>query len=265
MKAPVKKKKRWPSPKFDENVQPHFLFMITPPYSGSTAISKILNTSHRSMTLAPNGEGHWLIPGLYEKDRWNSDKEIPYESVKATWLSKYQEVQGLTHNIDVVIEKSPPNMMRMEQLSSQFNDCSFIANNRDPYAICASMLYRHRNTDSFTAEERISMLSALAKNWLIRSTKIKELTASLNAPLLTYENFCNNPSSIKNILNLPSGVAESITPDAVITVKDYKPQPISNQNERQISKLTNQEIEHISGILKSNEQLLDFFGYQLLH
>lgn len=40
-----------------------------------------------------------------------------YLSVKATWLSVYQQVKLLTKNIDVVIEKSPPNMGRIKQLS----------------------------------------------------------------------------------------------------------------------------------------------------
>jgi len=142
MKFFRKNQEKWPSPKFDENDQPHFLFIITPPFSGSTALSELLSTSHRTMILQPRGEGQWLVPGLSEKDRWSPDKEVNYLSVKATWLSTYQQVKRLTQNIDVVIEKSPPNMMRIEQLSSQFRDYSFLVNNRDPYANQQLSLFR---------------------------------------------------------------------------------------------------------------------------
>ena len=258
------KRDRWPSPKFDENDQPHFLFIITPPYSGSTALSELLNTSYRTMILHPKGEGQWLVPGLCEKDRWDPQKEVNYQSVKATWLSTYQRVSRLTQNVDVVIEKSPPNMMRMEQLSSQFRDCSYIANNRDPYANCASILYRHHDADNLSTHERKEALYSLAKGWILRSEKIRYLTSILSAPLLTYEEFCSNPSSVVKLLNTPKGVSESINPNASVKVKDYKPQPISNQNERQITKLNDEEIEHVSESLKSNSELLEYFGYQLL-
>lgn len=264
MLSPIKKKEKWPSPKFDENDQPHFLFIITPPYSGSTALSELLNTSHRTMLLHPRGEGQWLVPGLCEGGRWNPDKEVNYLSVKATWLSTYQKVNRLTKNVDVVIEKSPPNIMRMEKLSSQFRDYSFLANNRDPYANCSSILYRNHDAKNLSPNKRKEILGNIAKQWIKRSFRIKELMHSLNSPLLTYEEFCSNPSSVINFLNTPSGVSESINPEGMVKVKDYNPQPISNQNERQISKLTAEEVEHISTILKTNSKLLEFFGYQLL-
>jgi hypothetical protein len=40
---------KWPVPKFYESNQSHFLFIITPSYSGSTALSELLN--YRTTTL----------------------------------------------------------------------------------------------------------------------------------------------------------------------------------------------------------------------
>jgi len=260
----VKKKNKWPMPNFDENDQPHFLFIITLPYSGSTALSELLNSSHRTMILQERGEAQWLVPGLCEEDRWDPKKKVNFLSVKAVWLNKYQQVKRLTQNIDVVIEKSPPNMMRIEELSSQFLDYSFIANNRNPYATCASILYRNYNAENISSNQRRDILEYETKDWLLRSYKIKELITRLNIPLLTYENFCHEPESILKILNLPDGVAETINPHAAVKVKDYKTQPITNQNERQISNLTDAEIAHIGNILAAHSGLLEFFGYQLI-
>lgn len=255
---------RWPIPRYDENNQPHFFFLITPPYSGSTAIAKLLNTSQRTMTLTNNGEGQWLVPGLCEQDRWDPNKEVDYESVKATWLNVFQKEKKLNPHVDVVIEKSPPNMMRIEKLSSQFTDYSFLANNRDPYANCASILYRHHDPDNISSKKRKEVLEQLAQNWLIRSYKLKEIITKNEVPLLTYEQFCQNPSSILEVLELPEGVSDTVDINAKVKVKDYKAQFISNQNERQISNLTNSDIESIGRILKTEIALLEFFGYGVM-
>lgn len=256
------KENKWPLPAFKKNDIPHFLFIITPPYSGSTALCQLLNSSHRTMILQPQGEGQWMLPGLCEDDRWDPKKEVDYSSVKAVWVSKYQAIKRLTQNIDVVIEKSPPNIMRMGKLAAQFEKHSFIANNRDPYAICASILYRHHDADKLSYIQRKEALDGLVEDWIVRSLKIQELIERFNAPLLTYESFCKKPSSVLDILNLPDGVSETISPNINVKVKDYEPQPIINQNERQISKLTRSEIDHISSILESSNNLLSFFGYR---
>ncbi len=257
-------KPRWPTPEYDDNNQPHFLFLITPPYSGSTAIAKILDTGRRTMTLSNNGEGQWLIPGLCKKDRWNPDKKVNYKSIKAVWLNKYQSKKKLNQDIEVVIEKSPPNMVRIENITSLFKNHSFLANNRNPYANCASILYRLYNPTKISMEKRKRILEQLAEGWLMRSRRIKELIIKYKVPLLTYEQFCQNPSSILDSLNLPKGVSEDIDINAEVKVKDYKPQIISNHNERQISNLTKKDIENINHILEKERNLLDFFGYDLL-
>jgi hypothetical protein len=252
----------WPEPSFDENDQPHFFFIITPPYSGSTALAELINTSHRTMILHPKAEGQFLIPGLHKHERWNPNKEINYQSIKASWLNRFQFVNRLTQNIDVVIEKSPPNMLIIDKLISLFHDYSFLANNRNPYANCASLLYRKYDADSISSSDRLDALSFLARGWIKRSTIVKNLVQKYNMPLMTYENFCQNPSSIISLLNLPDGVAETINPSAKVKVKDYKKQIIQNQNERQIANLKPDEIACISQILHPYSELLDFFGYQ---
>ncbi len=259
-----KMKPKWPAPPYDEENQPHFLFIITPPYSGSTALAKVLDTSPRTMTLRKNGEGSKLVPGLSQKDRWNPDKKVDYASVKAVWLNRFQEVKRLYPHIDVVIEKSPPNMMRIEKLSSQFSEYSFIANNRDPYANCSSILYRNWYAKYFNSKKRKRLLEEYAKDWMMRSYKIRELVIEKNIPLITYEHFCHDPSAILGVLRLPEGVAETMDLKAKVKVKDYEPQPITNQNDRQIKNLTDDEIECIGSILKSDNDLMKFFDYQVM-
>jgi hypothetical protein len=255
---------RWPVRPFKPGLEPHFLFIITPPYSGSTALTEVINTSHRTMLLEKRGEGQWLIPGLCEPDRWQATKQVNYESVRSVWLHQFQYVHSLVRTVDVVIEKSPPNMMRIEKLAPLFQKYSLIANNRDPYANCASILYRSRNVETLSSEERADALRLLANKWLVRSRRLLDLVQRCDIPLLTYETFCDSPSSALRRLRLPDGLAETINTNAVLTIKDYKPQQLSNQNLRQISQLTGDDIEAISRIIRKDEELLEFFGYNEL-
>lgn len=253
----------WPVVSFDEEIEPHFLFIITPPYSGSTALAEFLNTSNRTTFLQQRAEGQWLVPGMCADDRWEKNKVINYKSVKSIWLNKYQSIAKLEENIDVVIEKSPPNMMRIAELSSQFRSFSFIANNRNPYANCASILYRHYDADKISSENRIEILSNLAINWLKRSNIIDNLIEKLHIPLITYESFCKKPSSVVSVLQTPMGVTDTINVDPIVSVKDYPPQKIINQNDRQINKLSDIEIKHLSGIFSEYQNLLDRFKYSV--
>jgi hypothetical protein len=59
-------------------------------------------------------------------------------------------------------------------------------------------------------------------------------------------------------------VSETIDVKAKVKVKDYKIQSIIDQNERQIAKLLDEEIEHVSRLLISSSELLAFFGYDRL-
>lgn len=254
---------QWPRPAFAETSQPHFLFIVTPPMSGSTAMAEVLNSSARTTLLQERGEGQWLVPGLCADDRWNSSMFVDFESVKAVWLSTYAQMQAAAPLLEVVIEKSPPNMVRIEQLAAQFRSVSFLANNRDPYANCASILYRNYAADQLSAADRSQVLTRLTHEWVLRSEKISELVLKLHIPLLTYEKFCESPKSILQVLALPGGVAESIDTSAVVKVKDYPLQGIVNQNERQLALLSSSELATISKGLQAHSKLLEFFGYQL--
>ena len=64
---------KWPVPEHGIKEEPFFLFIITPPRSGSTALAQILNSAQETTFLNKRGEGQWLIPGLCEADRWNPD------------------------------------------------------------------------------------------------------------------------------------------------------------------------------------------------
>ena len=132
-----------------------------------------------------------------------------------------------------------------------------------PY-ICSSRLNRYEAGDKLSLCERKEKLSNMAKKWVTRSKTIKDLIRKFDVPLISYEDFCHNPSSVISMLKLPEGVSQSINPNACVKVKDYELQPIINQNERQLAMLRSEEIAHLSQYFAPNNGLLKWFGYHCL-
>jgi hypothetical protein len=83
--------------------------------------------------------------------------------------------------------KSPTNMVRLDRLISFFDHINLLANNRDPYASCASILHRMRNAASFSPDQRIGIFEALAGDWVNRSRFIAALLGAHGCPLLKHE------------------------------------------------------------------------------
>jgi RNA recognition motif-containing protein len=117
-----------------------FLFVLCPPYSGSTIMYKILDSSDYTSTLinnnnGQNGEGQWLLSkyGLtdYITNRWNPDYILDMEVVKQCYYDNWD----LTKNI--LVEKSPPNICRAKLLEnhfSKFGKVYFIILMKNPYS-----------------------------------------------------------------------------------------------------------------------------------
>ena len=252
----------WPTPTHLPLVsEPTFLFIITPPYSGSTALTQVLNSAHHSTLLQKRGEGQWLVPGMCQADRWNPDKYIDWKSVKAVWSSKIRFIEEHVGKINVVIEKSPPNLVRTDRLLETFPKHKMVAFNRNPYASCASILYRVHDGKNKSNDERLEIIRRLAATWAFRSAWLKKQIDTYSPIHFTYENFCNDPEGI--VKNITDQFSELIGIDTTraIKVKDYQLQGISNQNERQIGNLSESERSVIGEALSSHEDLLQFFGY----
>ena len=252
----------WPVPEVSPGDEPTFLFILTPSYGGSTALAKVLNTSPASMLLTPNGEGMRLVPGLM-KARWNAELSIDWTSVRTTWLRRYQDVNALVGGVRVVIEKSPPNMIRADQLASCFERTVFVASNRDPYANCSSILHRWHPVEKMTPTESQEMLASLAMDWISRSQWLRQCMETRSIPLLTYERFCDDPATCAQEVVRVCPELEQVDVTSEIQVKDYAAQPLRNQNERQIGYLAPDQLSAVSQVLRTRAELVAFFGYEI--
>ncbi len=259
-------KDQWPVPDYNKHDEASFIFVICPPYSGSTAFSQLFSSSRYVAQLNRKAEGQQLIPGLFQADRWHKDKHVSYESIRAVWLAKYQQIKRKNASIEWVIEKSPPNMMRLASLQACFSSNFTIALIRDPYATCASAVYRNvKNIESLSIKERKLCFQRSAQRWVKKSTQIQQLIQEQHIPLIRYEDLCGNTAASLTTLSLPQKLLESINIKSELSVKDYPPQALSNKNQQQLALLQDHDIQAISEVLQNHPKLLLFYGYPLMH
>lgn len=252
----------WPRPTHSaiEN-EPTFLFVLTPPYSGSTVLAKVLNSGRNSAMLQEKGEGQWLVRGMCQSDRWEHEKRIDWTSVKAVWGVRIRMLEQLVGPIDVVIEKSPPNLVRADQLARHFTKSRQIAFIRSPFANCASRLYRNYDRIDATERDRIQLLQGLAESWIHRAAWLRRWIDSHAMYFFTYEQFCAEPNRCIGRVLDEFPMLKGIKMDRPFQVKDYPTQGIVNLNDRQQAKLTDREKDAIAESIAPYEDLLCYFGY----
>lgn len=246
-------------------MEPKFLFIFTSPYSGSTAIANLLNTSSDSMFLHPKGEGSWLIKSMGGEERWNPKTRVNYKNVKRIWLKKFNDINNLVGNTKVVIEKSPSNIVRYEKIIQTFPNSSYFVLNRDPYSNCSSMLHRLFDEKELKDKSfRDIQIKKLVKFWLFRSRILKQIIDQKKALNFTYEYFCANTKYCISEIQRICPELSKVRIRSKLKVKDYPPQKLENQNEKQLRKLSKSDISNISQILSRHEALLNYFDYEIL-
>lgn len=70
-------------------------------------------------------------------DRWNGQIDFNWESLRNEWL-KYWDL-----GVSILLEKSPPNIIRANSIEKHFEPAYFMVFYRNPYAHCESLLRRH--------------------------------------------------------------------------------------------------------------------------
>jgi hypothetical protein len=258
------KPEMWPIVKNDAQQEPVFLFVLCTPYCGSTALAKILDTSKKAVTLHDSGEGQWLVPGLNQAGRWDPEMYIDWDSVRSVWLDNYQTKKKQNNNIAVVIEKSPPNTVRAEQLIKNFQRTAFLGYVRNPYATCSSIHFRYWLPGNILPDYRAKKFKGYATAWLNNVSSIKAFVKQHSTEYFTYEEFCADTESCVAKINKACPDLDGVDAHAKIKVKGNKVQRFTNQNQRRVVKLKPADIKAINSVLEPHQDVLDFFGYELM-
>jgi hypothetical protein len=262
---PVPKKTvLWPNQNGVVHINKPFLILLTPPNSGSSAIANFIGQAQGVNGLGwPEFgagrayEGQWLVPGLTGVDRWWSEKYVNWSSVSGTWGQRITQIER-RRPVEYVLEKSPPNIVRYKALRQMLPNARFVINNREPFANIASQIMRYGAT-IYKGVPRDEAITHLAELWLYRSRHLRQAKIDEGYELLSYEDFCADPSAIAGAFGLEGAV--DLRSDYAVQIKDYDRGEIRNMNARQVAQLSDAETGLIASILTREPELVDFFGY----
>jgi len=219
-----------------------YIFVLCPPYQGSTIIVNLLDSSKAVSTMLKTdsvGESQWLIKNhgdkMYESNRWDPNYDIDLgilKNILDTYLDK---------NKTLFVEKSPPNICRAKKIQDYFSalgEVYFIISIRSPYSAKCS-----------------------AENWVKYASYQKTNIETLDNTIVTsYEEICQNLDGLITKIKTKLPELSDISNRAN---KGNK----GNERRKQIhSGYVNRVLnkDEKNKVLKDNVDLLHFFGYNLI-
>ena len=243
---------------FAEKAKEHqYLFILCPPFSGSTLLTKIIQTSPNVSVNNPRGskEGQ-KIPEvkniMFKKtDRWDPENKFDWNYIKKIWHRYWDGSKS------ILLEKSPPNIIRTNEIENNFTPIKYLAMVRNPYAHIESQIRRTNRSVEKAAEFTINCYEYQKYN--IERFKNKIL-------FFTYEDLTNRPNYKKNeiIEFIPDLTKLNINKKFEDHTKRTNNKNITNLNDSKISKLTREQKNIINKTLLTRKDLLDYFGYDII-
>lgn len=244
------------SKKISKNINNEYLFLLSPPFSGSTLLNEILSSSKNVSCNNNIGlrEGQHLPKVnriLFTDDRWNPEKKIDWNQIHCIW-KKYWDTSK-----PVLLEKSPPNICRALNIEKEFSPSKFICLVRNPYAQAEGNMRRYNRSAKESAELAIKYLSFQKDN-------MEKLN---NICLISYEKLTENTEYVKNkLINFLPKISD------INFEKHYKAHnfrkikklAITNLNDEKINNLNTSDVKVMTSIFEKQSEILQFFNYKLL-
>jgi hypothetical protein len=235
-----------------------YIFILSPPYCGSTLLNELISTSPLVSVnnIFESREGQQLPTTrklMFDHERrWDATLTFDWEYIKREW-SKYWDVTK-----PFLLEKSPPNVIRVEAINKAFSNPYFIIFYRNPYAHCESLIRRRKknNTPKVVAEFAIQCLEYQMKN---KQLAIKSISTS-------YEDLTRAPEEFKKQLSEFIPGLTGLQHDIEFNAHNFKKakMKITNLNTAKINKLSQSQLDEINEVFCEHLEVLDFFGYDLI-
>lgn len=228
-----------------------YLFLLCPPYSGSTVLWKLIQTSPNVSALPTEGQFVDSVRHILLDERWRAAKEIPWDVVKEKW----EEAWDLDKPI--LLEKSPPHLLRAFEIEQSFRESYFIAMVRNPYAFCEgrNRRYGHPMKDN-------------AEHWVrCAEYQIKNIKGLRNVTHFTYEDFTENLERVASQVLEFIPELQTLNIDLSFEVNSIlgkKPRKIENLNDIKITRLSSKSIVEINDVLQCHRDVMSFFDYEYI-
>jgi hypothetical protein len=228
-----------------------YLFVLCPPYSGSTLLWKLLATSENVSALPDEGQFLPELENLMREKPWNAHHVLPWAQIKSVWDSYWDLTKP------VLLEKSPPNIIRTREILAHFKPVKFVVMVRNPYAQSEGLIRRNNWTVKFAANFAVRCLRTQRDN-------ANNLDDTL---VLTYESLVQDPARACQDLATFMPELGAMQHDAsfeVHSVDGTLNRPITDLNTRKIASLGAETIALMNEVFVQHQDTLAAWGYELL-
>jgi len=226
------------------------LFVLCPPYCGSTLLWKLLSTSSNVSALPAEGQFLPEVEGIMREKPWDRNRALPWTEIKRVWETYWDLSKP------VLLEKSPPNLIRALAIEAHFQPVKFVIMVRNPYAQVEGLIRRNQYKARFSALFAIKHLRAQLDN--ARTLK--------DALVLTYESLVADPAQacarIAAFLPALSDMDHTASFE-VHSIDGTLNRPITDLNSKKIAALGPDALADINSIFQQHEDTLAAWGYEL--
>jgi hypothetical protein len=241
---------------FKKNIENKYLFILCPPYCGSTLINSIISTSNKvSVNNTWSTREGQQLPTVRKlmfenENRWNENHDHNWQFIKQEWM-KYWDLTK-----PVLLEKSPSNILRAKSIDKIFSNAYYIISYRNPYVHCEGIMRRNSASAEYAANFAIKCLEHQKKN----------IEALNNKIIISYEELTENPQKIYDLVSTMLPQLLDIQMDQKFKSHNETNQnlKIENFKKDKIDRLTDDQMTIINSIFEKKQELLSFFGYKLI-
>ncbi len=182
---------------------------------------------------------------------WDSTYEMPWATIKKEW-DRYWDTSK-----PVLLEKSPPNILRASEIAAHFQPLQFVLMVRNPYAHAEGLMRRNKWKVSRAANFACMCLRVQLRN-------ARELE---NALVLSYESLVADPQQSCRDLAAFLPALSDLDPEAsfaVHSVDGTVHRPITDLNEKKIASIPSHVMMEFNAIFEEHEGTLAAWGYEIL-
>ena len=231
--------------------QMSYVFILCPPYCGSTLIWKLLETSSAVAILPQEGQFIPEVKDVMLNGRWQLEKVMPWAMIKDVWHQYWDASKPY------LVEKSPAHLMRVGDILEHFSPTKFILIVRNPYAHCEGLIRRNGWTPDQSAKFALMCLQKQRQNFDLLGHK---------AISFTYEDLVNNTSEVCSKIEafLPGlGFLDFQQHFKLRSVDGFIERKIVDLNRKKIKNLSPDSIRGINCIFENRVDTLSYWGYEL--
>lgn len=250
------------------------LFGICPNHSGTTFLKEALATCRATWNLEREGQRMLGFVGpagrqerglIWAAERHSLDQltdtdRYDWPRTRRAW---YFQAYARDPGASVFYVKTPPFLLYVGELVQHFHNAKLLFMVRNPYAACEGICRRFR-TRRPASETDIREAAATHIVTCLDYQRRNVETYGERGVFFTYEAMCGDPERVEGEIRSLVPELDDLRLRQKLPVKGAYDEMLTNMNERQLARLSGDEIAAFNRVFRPRRDVLRHFGYDLV-